>query len=307
MSTTPAGITYVRTPEERFALLPDFGYPPSYVDIGGLRMAYIDEGPRDAAPVLLMHGEPTWGYLYRRMIAPLLAGGHRVIVPDLIGFGRSDKPTERSAYTYGGHVAWLATFIDVLALKGITLFCQDWGGLLGLRVAAENASRFDRLVIANTFLPDGAPAGDGFRMWQDASQKMPFMDAGALLQRATLARKLSDAEVDAYRAPFPDEQHMAGARQFPLLVPTGPDDPAVPANRAAWAVLEAWTKPVLTLWAPEDVTLGSYQHVFLDRIPGTSGQPHQTFSPAGHFLQDDVGEQLAEAMLRWFAALDAAD
>lgn len=305
MPTTPSGVAYVRTPGERFDVLPDYGYPPSYVDIDGLRVAYVDEGPLDAPPILLVHGEPTWGYLYRRMIPKLIAAGHRVVVPDLIGFGRSDKPTQRAAYTYGGHVAWLTGFVEALGLSAITLFCQDWGGLLGLRVAAENADRFARLVIANTFLPEGAPAGDGFKMWQEASQKMPFMDAGALLQRATLARELSDAEVDAYRAPFPDEEHMAGARQFPLLVPTGPDDPAVPANRAAWRVLEAWTKPVLTLWAPDDTVLGAYQHVFVERIPGAKGQPHETFSPAGHFLQDDVGEQLATAMLRWFAALGA--
>ena len=150
----------------------------------------------------------------------------------------------------------------LLDLTGITLVCQDWGGLLGLRLAAESSSRFDRLVIANTALPDGSPMTDGFMMWQRASQAMPFMDCGALLKRAVLARELTDAEMDAYRAPFPDEQHMAGARQFPLLVPTTPDDPAVPANRAAWEILRTWTKPVLTLWAPGDLVLGSLQSLF---------------------------------------------
>ena len=182
------------------------------------------------------------------------------------------------------------------------LFGQDWGGLIGLRVAAEHPDRFDRLVLANTFLPDGAPAGEGFLQWQQASQAMPFLDAGTLLQRATLARQLSDAEVEAYRAPFPDEVHMAGARQFPLLVPTGPDDPAVPANRAAWEVLERWERPVLTLWAPDDIVLGRAQDSLVRRIPGAAGQPHQTFSPAGHFIQDDVGEQLAAAIVAWLKA-----
>ncbi len=222
-------------------------------------------------------------------------------MPDLVGFGRSDKPTERATYTYSRHVSWLTAFVEALDLRDVVMFMQDWGGLLGLRMAAEHPDRFDRLVLANTFLPEGQPAGEGFLAWQQASQAMKFMDTGALLQRATQARTLTDAEVDAYRAPFPDEQHMAGARQFPLLVPTGPDDPAVPANRSAWAVLEAWDSPVLTLWAPGDQVLGGFQEVFLRRIPGTAGQPHQTFSPAGHFIQDDCGEELAAAVVAWLA------
>ena len=296
---TPNGIEFVRTPDDRFAGLVDFPYLPKYVEIDGLRMAYVEEGPADGPVTLLLHGEPTWSYLYRRMIPGLVAAGRRVIAPDLIGFGRSDKPIERAAYTYTGHVAWLRQFVEALGLNAVTLFCQDWGGLLGLRVAAENPSRFDRLVIANTALPDGSPMTDGFMMWQNASQAMPFMDCGALLKRAVQSRELTEAEMDAYRAPFPDEQHMAGARQFPLLVPTSPDDPAVPANRAAWAVLRTWTKPVLTLWAPGDVVLGGYQPSFADTIPGAAGQPHQTFSPAGHFIQDDCGPELVAAMLAW--------
>ena len=295
-------VDFVRTPDERFADLPDWPYEPRYVDVDGLRMAYVDEGPPDGRTILLLHGEPTWGYLYRRMLPTLLDAGYRTVVPDLIGFGRSDKPTERAAYTYAGHVAWLYSFVEQLDLRDIVLFGQDWGGLIGLRVAAEHPDRFDRLVLANTFLPDGAPAGEGFLQWQQASQAMPFLDAGKLLQRATLARQLSDAEVEAYRAPFPDEVHMAGARQFPLLVPTGPDDPAVPANRAAWEVLERWERPVLTLWAPDDIVLGRAQDSLVRRIPGAAGQPHQTFSPAGHFIQDDVGEQLAAAMVAWLQA-----
>ena len=296
---TANGISFVRTPEERFANLVDFPYEPNYVEIDGLRMAYIDEGPRDGAVILCLHGEPSWSYLYRFMIPKFVAAGFRVIAPDLIGFGRSDKPTERSSYTYLGHVSWMTEFISVLNIADITLFCQDWGGLIGLRIAGEHPGWFARLVIANTALPDSPNMGDGFKMWQAASQNMPFMDCGALLRRAVLSRELTEAEMNCYRAPFPDESYMAGARQFPLLVPTTAEDPALPANQAAWQVLESFTKPVLTLWAPDDVVLGKGQPTFIERIPGSTGQPHQTFSPAGHFLQDDVGAELADAVIAW--------
>ena len=296
---TANGISFVRKPEERFANLVDFPYEPNYVEIDGLRMAYIDEGPRDGAVILCLHGEPSWSYLYRFMIPKFVAAGFRVIAPDLIGFGRSDKPTERSSYTYLGHVSWMTEFISVLNIADITLFCQDWGGLIGLRIAGEHPGWFARLVIANTALPDSPNMGDGFKMWQAASQNMPFMDCGALLRRAVLSRELTEAEMNCYRAPFPDESYMAGARQFPLLVPTTAEDPALPANQAAWQVLESFTKPVLTLWAPDDVVLGKGQPTFIERIPGSTGQPHQTFSPAGHFLQDDVGAELADAVIAW--------
>jgi haloalkane dehalogenase len=299
IETTPNGIAFLRTPEERFANLDGFAFEPNYVDVDGLRMAYIDEGPRDGLVMLCLHGEPSWSYLYRFMIPAFTTAGYRVIAPDLIGFGRSDKPTERSSYTYAGHVSWLTSFISALAISNLTVFCQDWGGLLGLRIVGQRPDLFDRVVIANTALPDGTNMGEGFAMWQKASQMMPFMDCGALLKRAVLARELSEAEMDSYRAPFPDESYMAGARQFPMLVPTTADDPAVPANIEAWKVLEAFTKPVLTLWAPDDVVLGKGQETFLARIPGTKDQPHQTFSPAGHFLQDDVGAEIAAAVISW--------
>ena len=298
-ATTPAGIEYLRTPDDRFIGLPEWPYAPRYAQVDGLRMAYIDEGPADAPTLLLLHGEPTWGYLYRRMIPVLLAGGYRVVAPDLIGFGRSDKPIDRATYTYAQHVAWVSEFVRATALSDLTLFCQDWGGLIGLRVAAEHPDSFSRLIIANTALPDGSPMSQGFMRWQNASQRMEFMDCGFLLQVSGLARELTEAEMNAYRAPFPDETYMAGARQFPLLVPTSPDDPAVPANLAAWRVLQAWTKPVLTLWAPEDPVLGTYVSDFVERIPGAAGQPHQTFAPAGHFIQDDAGEAVAAAVVAW--------
>jgi haloalkane dehalogenase len=297
--TTSSGISFLRTPEERFTHLPDFPYQPKYIAVDGLRMAYIDEGPSDGAVILCLHGEPSWSYLYRFMIPEFVNAGYRVIAPDLIGFGRSDKPTERAAYTYAGHVHWMTTFITSIEITDVTLFCQDWGGLIGLRIVGQNPDWFVRVVIANTALPDTPNMGEGFAMWQKASQAMPFMDCGALLKRAVLARELTNEEMDAYRAPFPDESYMAGARQFPLLVPTQPDDPALPANRAAWEVLETFAKPVLTLWAPDDVVLGKGQPPFIERIPGAAGQPHQRFSPAGHFLQDDVGARLAHATIEW--------
>jgi haloalkane dehalogenase len=309
MSTSPLqtanGVSFLRTPEDRFATLADFPFQPNYVEVDGLRMAYIDEGPRNGSVILCLHGEPSWSYLYRFMIPKFAAAGYRVVAPDLIGFGRSDKPTERSSYTYLGHVSWMTSFIRTLNIGNLTLFCQDWGGLIGLRVAGEHPEWFARLVIANTALPDSPNMGEGFKMWQAASQAMPFMDCGALLKRAVQARELSEAEMDSYRAPFPDESYMAGAREFPLLVPTSPEDPALPANRAAWQVLETFSKPVLTLWAPDDIVLGKGQAAFVERIPGAKGQPHQTFSPAGHFLQDDVGPALADAVIAWMSSLSS--
>ncbi|MGA7689194.1 MAG: haloalkane dehalogenase [Jiangellales bacterium] len=291
----------VCTPDERFVGLADFAYEPRYTDVEGMRMAYVDEGTGERGALLLLHGEPTWGYLYRRMIAPLVDAGFRVVAPDLIGFGRSDKPTDRAAYTYDSHVRWLTTFVQSLdrPADGFSAFVQDWGGLLGLRMMAEHPDWFDRVVIANTALPAGEPMGAGFMAWRHASQRMALMDCGRLLATAVQGRTLTDAEVDGYRAPFPDESFMAGARQFPLLVPLGPDDPGAAANRAAWDVWEQWTKPVLTLWAPADVVLGHLQSTFTQRIPGARGQPHATFEPGGHFVQDDRGEDIAAAVLDW--------
>ena len=304
--TTADGVGFVRTPEERFAGIADYPYEPAYVEVDGLRMASVVVEPdgvgEDTATILLLHGEPTWGYLYRKMIPPLVAAGYRTVAPDLIGFGRSDKPVERSAYTFAGHLAWMREFLGATASERGTgplhLFGQDWGGLIGLRLAAENPDLFDRLVLANTFLPEGQGGGPGFDFWRQFSQEVEFLDCGRLVDNAT-ATELSEAAQDAYRAPFPNEQHMAGARHFPLLVPVELDDPAVPANRAAWAVLERWTKPVLTLWAPNDPVLGGVQATLTERIPGAAGQPHAQFEAASHFIQEDQGPALAEAMIAW--------
>lgn len=298
-TTSANGIEFLRTPDERFAALSDFPYEPRYVDVDGLRMAYVDTGPATGPVVLLLHGEPTWSYLYRRMIPPLVEAGFRCIAPDLIGFGRSDKPVDRGVYTYAGHVAWMKEFLSAIDAPPATLFAQDWGGLIGLRVAAEEPERFDRLAIGNTGLPVGQSIGEGFDAWLNRSQTMEVMDAGGMLQFATQARELSDAEMDGYRAPFPDESYMAGAREFPTLVPITPGHGGVSENLAAWEVLDRWEKPLLTLWCPNDQVLGQLHHEFTRRVPGAAGQPHQEFVPGGHFLQDDRGEDVVAALIDW--------
>ncbi|HEX7737850.1 MAG TPA: haloalkane dehalogenase [Ktedonobacteraceae bacterium] len=291
----------LRTPDERFTNLPGYDFAPQYVELDGLRIHYIDHGPQDAEPILLLHGEPSWCYLYRRMIPLLAAAGHRVIAPDLAGFGRSDKPVRREDYTYQTHIDWMRGVIEKLDLRRITLMCQDWGGLIGLRLAAELESRFARIVAANTFLPTGdIPPGKAFLRWQRASQEMPVFQAGAIVQRGCVS-ELAPEIVKAYDAPFPDERFLAGARQFPLLVPTSPDDPASEPNRQAWEVLRHWEKPFLTAFSDSDpITRGA--DLFLQAaIPGAAGQPHTTIQQAGHFLQEDKGAMLAQVILDFLA------
>ena len=223
----------LRTPDDRFAKLPAYPFAPNYVDVEGLRVHYVDDGPRDAAPVLLLHGEPSWSYLYRRMIPIISRAGHRCIAPDLIGFGRSDKPAARADYTYQRHVDWMRGVVDALDLRDTTLVCQDWGGLIGLRLVAEQPDRFARVVAANTFLPTGdAKPGKAFLMWREYSQTTPEFHVGGIV-KGGCATELSPDIIAAYNAPFPDDRYKAGARQFPMLVPAAPDDPAAPANRAA--------------------------------------------------------------------------
>lgn len=302
IQSTDAGTQYVRTPDHCFDDLVDFPYEPAYIAVDGLRMAYIDEGPADGPTVLLLHGEPAWSYLYRRMIPLLVAGGYRCIAPDLIGFGRSDKPIDRGAYTYNGHVAWLHSFLDGIRLPaGSRLFAQDWGGLLGLRLVAERPGQFDLVAIGNTALPTGESPGPGFDAWLAFSQSEFFNDVGGLFGRAVQARQLTPGEVAGYGAPFPDRLFMAGALAFPTLVPITPTHDAVSENTAAWHVLEQWDKPFLTLWCPGDPVLGHLANTFIDRVPGAAGQPHQTFEPGGHFVQDDRGEDIVAALLAWWA------
>ena len=291
----------LRTPDERFDNLPGYNFEPHYVDVDGLRMHYVDEGPRDAAPVLLLHGEPSWSYLYRKMIPVIVEAGNRAIAPDLIGFGRSDKLANREDYSYQAYVDWTTSLIEQLDLRDITLVAQDWGGLIGLRIAAEHPDRFARIVAANTMLPTGdQPPGEAFLRWQKFSQTAPEFDVGRILQGATVTT-LPDDVVAAYDAPFPDDKYKAAARQFPVLVPTSPDDPAAAANRRAWEVLEQWEKPFLTAFSDSDPIMRGGDRFFQSRVPGTKGQPHTTITGAGHFLQEDKGEELARVVADFIA------
>ena len=293
----------LRTPDERFVDLPDYPWAPNYVDVddldgGTLCVHYLDEGSADAPVVLLMHGEPSWSYLYRKMIPTLLAAGLRVVAPDLVGFGKSDKPTEKSDYTYERHVAWMqAAIIDHLDLRDATFFGQDWGGLVGLRLVAENPERFARVIIGNTGLPTGEQRpSDAFMAWQKFSQTTEVFDIGFLLQSATTT-ELSPGEVAAYDAPFPDDSYKAGARIFPSLVPTSPDDPAAEANRAAWEVFKAWDKPLICCFSDSDPVTAGGDKPFLALVPGAQGQPHTTVEGAHHFFQEDGAPQLAQIII----------
>ncbi|WP_108666768.1 haloalkane dehalogenase [Euzebya rosea] len=291
------------TPADRFDDLPDWPYASQRVDVGhGAHMAFVDEGPRDAAPILLLHGEPTWSYLYRHMIPGLLEAGHRVVAPDLIGFGRSDKPADRADHSFAGHVEWMSTFVaEVLDLTGITLFCQDWGGLIGLRVVAEHPERFARLVIGNSGLPTGdQEMPEAFMRWQHFSQTVESFPVSPMIQGAT-NRELTPAELAAYDAPFPSEAYKEGPRIMPSLVPTSPDNPASAANRRAWEVLMAFERPVLTTFSDNDPITGGGDRVFQKLVPGTKGQDHTTVS-GGHFLQEDAGPELAAIITRFVAA-----
>lgn len=297
----------LRTPDERFADLDGYPFAPNYVDVpadpdgtegGTLRVHYLDEGPADGPVVLAMHGEPSWSYLYRKMIPPMVAAGLRDIAPDLVGFGKSDKPTETSAYTYARHVSWMqAAIIDNLDLHDATFFGQDWGGLIGLRLVAENPDRFARVVIGNTGLPTGdRPVSDAFMAWRKFSQTTEVLDIGFLIQRATIT-ELTEAEVAAYDAPFPDDSYKAGARIFPSLVPTMPDDPAAEANRAAWKVFEQWDKPLICCFSDSDPVTAGGDAAFRKLVPGAQGRPNVTVENAHHFFQEDAPEQLAQIVV----------
>ncbi len=299
---------FLRTPDERFINLPDFPFLPNYVEIndtdgGTLRVHYLDEGPANGPVVLCMHGEPSWSYLYRKMIPPMVAAGLRVIAPDLVGFGKSDKPTEQSDYTYARHVAWMqSVVIDHLDLRHVTLFAQDWGGLIGLRLVAENPDRFDRVVIGNTGLPTGdLPITKAFLQWQKFSRTTPEFDTGFMLQASTIT-ELTSEEVAAYDAPFPDDRYQSGARIFPSLVPTVSDDPASEANRSAWRVLEQWTKPFICCFSDSDPVTAGGDQLFLQKVPGSVGQPHVTIKNAHHFFQEDAAPQLAQIVIDAIAA-----
>lgn len=291
----------LRTPDDRFVGLPDFNFQPTYVDVpdgdgGELRVHHLDEGPTDAPPVLLMHGEPSWCFLYRTMIPVITDAGFRAVAPDLVGFGRSDKPAARTDYTYQRHVDWMTAWLEAVDLRGATLVGQDWGGLIGLRLLAEHPERFDRAVAANTFLPTGdRHLGDAFLAWQKFSQEVPELPVGAIVNGGCTT-DLAPEVVAAYDAPFPDETYKEGARQFPMLVPNSPDDPASVPNRAAWDVLRTWTKPFLCAFSDGDPITKGADTVLRSDIPGCAGQPHTTIEGGGHFLQEDRGPELARVV-----------
>lgn len=289
-------VPFVRTPEERFLNLSDYPFEPHYLEVEGLRMHYLDEPGTSGETVLMLHGEPSWSFLYRKMIPGINRVGHRCVAPDLIGFGKSDKPTNREDYTYQRHMDWLRDFIHQLGLKDITLFAQDWGGLLGLRMVAEEPSLFRRVVVANTFLPTGdEPASEAFLQWREFSQNHRGFNIGKIVEMANVA-PLGPGVFEAYNAPFPDESFKAGARRFPALVPISSDDPAAEPNREAWKALKQWDKPFLTAFSDKDPIMAGLDKLFQKLVPGAKGQQHVVIEGAGHFLQEEKGEELAEVV-----------
>jgi haloalkane dehalogenase len=297
------------TPAARFDDLPAFEHPVVTVDVddpsGGpaLSLAAVDTGRgRSGETVVLLHGEPSWSFLYRKVIAVLLAEGHRVVAPDLIGFGRSDKPTDRAEHTYARHVAWLRqALLERLDLDGVTIFGQDWGGLIGLRLVAEHPERFARVAIGNTGLPTGDERpSDAFLAWQQYSQTTERFNVGRIVAGGCL-HGLDDAATAAYDAPFPDDAYKEGPRQMPTLVPTSPDDPAAAANRAAWASLATFDRPFLCCFSDSDAITKGADRKFRETVPGAAGQAHTTIEGAGHFLQEDRGEELGAVLARFVA------
>lgn len=289
----------LRTPDDRFTGLPGWDLAPHWVEVpdgegGTLRVHHVDEGPADGPVVLLLHGEPSWSYLYRTMIPPLVATGHRCIAPDLVGFGRSDKPTRQQDHSYARHVDWMAAALfDQLDLRDVTVFCQDWGGLIGLRLVARAPERFARIVVANTGLPTGdRKMPEAFRRWQQFAATAPSFPVGSLVNGGCVT-DLDEEVIAAYDAPFPDDTFLAGPRAMPSLVPTTPDDPASADNRAAWEVLQAFDRPVLTAFSNQDPITDGGERVFHKLVPGANGQPHATIRGAGHFLQEEKGPELA--------------
>ena len=314
-----------RTPDERFRDLPGYGFEPCYHEIedsrlGRLRVHFVDEGPRDAPIVLMMHGEPTWSYLYRKMIPILVAAGYRAIAPDLVGFGRSDKPMQQTDYSFENHLRWMRDWLEAIDLRDITLFCQDWGGPIGLGLLAGDESRFHRAVAANTMLHtvDANLAGrttwanhalgngevqisEMLLAWVLQSQRDPEFRAGAAIEGST-ARPVSPEVIAAYDAPFPQEEAKKGMRQFPALIPITTFDPGVAINQSTWSVLERFERPFLTLYGDGDPATAGWDTIFQERVPGARGQAHETIAGAGHFLQEDCGEEVAERVARFMKA-----
>lgn len=292
------------TPESRFKRLLDYPFVPHYLEVDGMRMHYVDEGPSNARPVLMLHGEPSWSYLYRHMIPICAAAGHRVIAPDLIGFGKSDKPAKVDDYSYQSHLDWLLSLLDQLALTDITLVCQDWGSLLGLRLAAEHPDRFRAIVVGNGMLPTGDQAvPKAFQLWRGFAMYSPWFPISRIVNAGSF-RTLGPEERRAYDAPFPNSKYKAGTRAFPKLVPVTPDNPASEPNRKAWKALENWQKPFLTTFSNGDPIMRGGDKYMQERIPGAKGQPHATLT-GGHFLQEDSPVQFARAVNDLLARMES--
>ena len=292
----------LRTPDSRFDNLPGYDFEPHYEMIRGYRVHYLDEGPTDGEVVLLLHGEPSWSYLYRKMIPVLTATGYRTIVPDLIGFGRSDKPVSMDTHTYLFHVDAMTELVEQLDLRDVTFFGQDWGGLIGLRVVAENEARFARVVIGNTGLPAPdsreSPMSNAFMQWKATNQAM--IDAGNMETGTLIANNVGDPSVKAaYDAPFPDPSYKAGALIMPQRVPVTVEYPGAVANAAAWEVFRQWEKPFLTAFSDNDPVTAGGHAAFQRRVPGARDQNHVTIEGAGHFLQEEKGEELADVIAQF--------
>lgn len=322
-----------RTPDERFENLPDYPFAPNYLNIddtdgGELRVHYLDEGSRDGRVVLLMHGQPVWSYLYRYMIPPLVAAGFRVLVPDLVGFGKSDKPTQQSDYTYANHVAWMSDWLSQIGISDITLFCQDWGSLIGLRLVSAFPERFAGVVLANGGLPIGTIPPEqseklkaayltlpvveahelgakfkdttgipGFLYWRKFCTESPTLDVGQVVQTTAAGSRKNEGSLRAYRAPFPDDSYMAGVRRFPSLVPVFHDEPGVTENKAAWEVLKTFEKPFMCAFSDRDPVTAGADKPFRKLVPGCKDVAHRTIRNAGHFLQQDQPEECVQAIL----------
>ena len=285
------------TPEERFENLPDFTFDPHFIKVDGINIHYLDEGNKQAEVILLMHGEPSWCFLYRHMIPILVKAGFRILAPDLVGFGRSDKPIEQNDHTYLKHVEWMTKWLRLLDLRNVTLFCQDWGSLIGLRLVIENQDRFKRIVLSNGGLPTGEQRmSDAFSNWREFSRTATKFYVGRIIQGATTT-KLPREVIKGYNAPFPDDSFKAGARIMPSLVPISKDDPEHEANKKAIEQFGKWKKPFLTAFSDADPITRGGDKFWQENVPGAQGQKHVKIKNAGHFVQEDKGPELAEVII----------